>query len=221
MESAISHVHSGDPSPGAPQASAPAPPAVRPGLSRGAHGPHPTRAHEAPRKLLPVAAGQQGCWACGQALGKQEPLTHGHIGHREALPQETTLITLHCWAAGFAVGNPPNVPAGQSGRPALFLDGRTARAGLAAGWRGAPGTGACSWAALAPPPGGSQWPHVPRQAAGPRLGPGTTQGRAGRVGRAQAADCIAVKMGPWRKDHPQPVGLCALPEGPPGWPQGS
>lgn len=80
VESAVSHVHSGDPSPGAPQASAPAPPAVRPGLSRGAHGPHPTRAHEAPRKLLPVAAGQQGCWACGQALGKQEPLTHGHIG---------------------------------------------------------------------------------------------------------------------------------------------
>ena len=80
VESAISHVCSGDPSPGAPQASVPAPPAVHPGLSRGTLGPHPRQAHEAPRKLLPVAAGQQGHWACGQALGEQEPLAHGHIG---------------------------------------------------------------------------------------------------------------------------------------------
>lgn len=56
---------------------------------------------------------------------------------------------------------------------------------------------ACGWAALAPPPGGSDGL--------------TFHGRQSCwVGRAQAADCMAVKMGPWRKDRLQPMGLCAL-----------
>ena len=132
-----------------------------------------------------------------------------------ALPQERTLITLHCWAAGFAVGNPLSVPAGQSGRLALFLDGQpdsTRRLGSRRERRLGHG---CLWLGRASPSPGRQ-PMASLSMAG----------RAGQVGRAQAADCRAVKMGPWRKDRLQLMGLYALPspgplpEGPPHRPQG-
>ena len=157
---------------------------------QGCLGEHLAPPHTGPRgpeEALASDCRTAGVLGLGPGLGRAGvPDSQPHQGLAPgALPQERTLITLHCWAAGSAVGDPPSVPAGQSGRLALFLDGRPASTcQLGSGQERRPGHG-CLWLGPAGPSPGRQL-----------MASRSVAGRAGRVGRAHAADCIAVKMGP-------------------------
>ena len=187
VESPISHVHLGGPVAWGPPTFCPRPSRCPSRAVSRRTRPRPTRAHEAPWKLLPVTApdsrgagpgarpwvgGSPGITATSGA-GTQGP-SPGEDPHHPPL--------LGC---RLCCRGPTERPAGQSGRLALFLDGRpdsTCR--LGSGRERRPGHG-CLWLGPAGPSPGRQ-PMVSRSVAG----------RAGRVGRAQAADCIAVTMGP-------------------------